>query len=189
MPQVNITLTIGRGFAWQFGNQDWNDDRRAAIFRQFWDKVQRADAKACWPWTGSIASHGYGVFSVGDARIRAHRFAWIASRGPIPEGQEVCHQCDCKSCVNPDHLFLGSHRDNMLDAIRKGRKRAWGLQKLDAARVLDIRSRAASGVLQRSIATEFGISEGTVSQIVNRRTWAHLHCETECASRADSSAT
>lgn len=181
MREVNITLTIGRGFAWQSGNLGGSEERRAVIFRHFWAKVQRADAKACWPWVGQIASHGYGVFTVGRERVRAHRFAWVAARGPIPAGHEVCHRCDNKACVNPDHLFTGSHRDNMLDAVRKGRKRAWGVQKLDASRVLEIRARAAAGILHRCIAVDFGISEGTVSQIVNRKTWAHLHHETQCA--------
>lgn len=175
MRQVNITRNIGCRFAWHSGNPEWSDERRAAIFRQFWSKVQRADAKACWLWTGYRASHGYGHFSIGRQRIRAHRFAWMVSRGPIPEEQEVCHRCDVKSCVNPDHLFLGSRRDNHLDSVRKGRKRAWGLQKLKASQVLAIRARAERGELHRSIAAAFGISTNHVSTIVHRKAWAHLH--------------
>jgi len=174
MPVVNITLSISPSFAWQFGKAEWNDEKRAAIFSRFWSKVQRADAKDCWLWTGHIASTGYGVFGCASQRFRAHRFAWMASRGPIPDGLEVCHRCDRTACVNPDHLFLGSRRDNHLDSVRKGRKRAWGLQKLNAEQVNDSRQRAAGGELQYILAREYGVAKNTVSGIVNRKSWAHL---------------
>jgi len=111
---------------------------------------------------------------IGRSRIMAHRFAWLASRGDIPAGQEVCHRCDNPACVNPDHLFLGSHRDNLLDSIRKGRKRAWGKQKLDAVQVEAIRTRAEAGTRHQDIASVFGIARHTVGQIVAGKTWAHL---------------
>lgn len=174
MQMVNITLISRCKTTWQFGKSEWDDERRAAIFRQFWSKVQRADADSCWLWTGSIASHGYGVFSVGRDRIRAHRFAWMTSRGPVPQGQDVCHSCDQPSCVNPSHLFVASHHDNLLDSVRKGRKRVFGRQKLNAAAVLDIRSRAAAGELHRSIAADHGIRRHSVSGIVHRKSWAHV---------------
>jgi hypothetical protein len=104
----------------------------------------------------------------------AHRFSWWASRGAIPEGMEVCHRCDNTVCVNPDHLFLGTRRENHLDSVRKGRKRAWGLQKLNELQVRQIRARAANGELQYRLAREFGIARNTVSGIVNRKSWAHL---------------
>jgi len=172
---VNITLNITRTYAWQNANL-WQDPvRRAAMFARFWAKVQRADAKACWLWVGQGNGRGYGMFAViGRTRIPAHKFAWLASRGEVPAGMEVCHSCDVPRCVNPDHLFLGSHRDNHLDSVRKGRKRAWGLQKLNAEQVLQIRARAEAGEMQRSLAREFGIARHTVSQILHRKTWAHL---------------
>jgi hypothetical protein len=177
-PIVNITLSTGPTYAWQNAKL-WQDaNQRASIFAQFWSKVQRADAKACWLWTGHVSDRGYGIFWLPlgpDAqRVRAHRFAWIASRGDIPDGLEVCHRCDVTRCVNPDHLFLGTRLDNHLDSVRKGRKRAWGLQKLNAAQVHDIRARAATGELHRLIAADYGVSRNTVSQIATRTTWAHL---------------
>lgn len=174
MDEVNITLNTTLSLAWQIGNVKWSDSERAAIFAQFWSKVQRSDAESCWLWQGYITPRGYGVFSVDRRRVPAHRFAWMASRGPIPDGLEVCHQCDRTACVNPSHLFVGSHRDNHLDSVRKGRKRAWGLQKLNAEQVTDIRRRAANGELQRILGREYGIARNTVSGIVNRKSWAHL---------------
>jgi hypothetical protein len=126
-------------------------------------------------WTGSTNGRGYGLFAIqGRARTMAHRFAWLMSRGDIPAGLEVCHRCDVTGCVNPDHLFLGTRRDNHLDSVRKGRKRAWGLQKLNAEQVLTIRARCAQGELQRVVGAAFGISRNHVSSIVNRTSWAHL---------------
>lgn len=174
MAKVNITLSIRRAFGWHFGNQNWSDERRAAIFRRFWAKVQRADAKACWPWIGRRDVRGYGLLEIDGVQLLAHRFAWEASRGPIPAGQFACHHCDNRACVNPDHLFIGSHRDNNRDAVRKGRKRAWGVQKLNAAQVLAIRSRSHDGELPRSIANDYGICADHVTRIVKGLRWGHL---------------
>lgn len=175
MAVVNITLMIGRSFDWQNAKL-WQDPAaRATIFARFWSNVNRPDAKACWEWTGYVSKRGYGVFGFGRGmRALAHRFSWVASRGEIPAGIEVCHHCDNTVCVNPDHLFLGTHRENHLDSIRKGRKRAWGLQKLNAAQVYEIRARVAAGELQYRVAREFGIARNTVSGIVRFQSWQHL---------------
>jgi hypothetical protein len=94
------------------------------MFAHFWSKVDRPDAKVCWDWLGALYSHGYGMFTFKrdgfHIRIRAHRFAWLASRGEIPAGQEVCHSCDYTACVNPDHLYLGTHRENHLTPSVRG---------------------------------------------------------------------
>jgi hypothetical protein len=181
---VNITPNLGTTYAWQNANL-WQDaSRRAAILARFWAAVQRPDAKACWVWTGSTNSRGYGLFLlIGRTRVRAHRLTWLLSRGEIPAGMEVCHSCDNTLCVNPDHLFLGTHRDNHLDSVRKGRKRAWGLQKLNAAQVVEIRARCAAGERQKDVGRAFGIARNTVSGIVNRKTWSHLY---ETADTSDS---
>ncbi len=75
----------------------------------------------CWLWTGWCGSQGYGGLMVKNEAVRAHRLSWELHYGPIPKGLYVCHKCDVKSCVNPDHLFLGTHKDNIQDAIKKGR--------------------------------------------------------------------
>lgn len=77
----------------------------------------------CWLWLLSLDRDGYGRCSLGPKFVNAHRLSWTAFRGPIPFGMHVLHTCDIPSCINPDHLWLGTHLDNMRDRSAKGRSR------------------------------------------------------------------
>jgi len=74
----------------------------------------------CLEWTG-CTSHGYGLIGVNGNQVQAHRVAWELANGPIPAGMEVCHKCDRPPCCDPEHLFIGTHTDNMADMAAKGR--------------------------------------------------------------------
>jgi len=77
----------------------------------------------CWIWFWSAMSTGYGDFRLNKRHHLAHRASYEVYKGPIPEGMHVLHRCDVKSCVNPDHLFLGTNLDNIQDSVRKGRRK------------------------------------------------------------------
>lgn len=82
----------------------------------------------CHLWTGTVCKHGYGrIYRKGASPVLVHRVAWERVHGPIPAGLKVCHRCDTPSCVNPDHLFLGTQRDNLRDMYAKGRGRPFGV--------------------------------------------------------------
>lgn len=86
---------------------------------RFWDKVRRESD--CWIWIGGLNSKGYGCLSVEGKIESASHVSWELNFGPIPDGFDVLHKCDTPRCVNPDHLFLGTHTDNMQDKVKKGR--------------------------------------------------------------------
>lgn len=127
----------------------------------------------CWLWN-CCGPYGYGQFTIKPGNsTRAHRASWSLYRGEIPEGAFVLHKCDIRCCVNPDHLFLGTHTENMDDMVSKHRQAAGekhGCAKLTSSQVLEIRSRykRGNGV---ALAKEFGVSSSTVHLLVKGKTW------------------
>lgn len=107
----------------------------------FWSRVDKSGE--CWVWTGGTIGGGYGRFSA--AKILAHRHAWALTNGPVPDGLDVLHRCDNPPCVRPDHLFLGTHTENMRDMTSKGRRAAMrGAESPNARQTDDVRAHAAS---------------------------------------------
>lgn len=134
---------------------------------------------ACWPWTGMIGKWGYGTINIRGKSWRAHRLAWHVHKGiPVPDQLFVCHHCDNPACVNPDHLFLDTHRGNMTNMRLKGRQHGSemlgesnGQAKLDAEKVLQILKDQRT---QKQIADEFGIHQSNVYLIKSGKGWNHV---------------
>jgi hypothetical protein len=151
----------------------------AAERSRFAAKFQPVAYDRCWKWGASKRRDGYGQFLLAGIMIGAHRAAWIYAHGEIPCGLHVLHRCDNRSCVNPTHLFLGTHADNMRDMCKKGRHRALRGERqrsavLTEGAVRNIRVAMASGASQRSIARFLRLNSTTVNAIARGRTWGHV---------------
>jgi hypothetical protein len=129
-------------------------------------------------WTGGTTPAGYGLFGYKGRRYYAHRVSWELTHCPIPHGLEVCHHCDVPACVNPTHLFLGTHAENMQDSVRKKRHATGtrnGQSRLSADDVCAIRARyAQGGITYQALAHQFGVGLTTVHWVIHRVTWTHL---------------
>ena len=157
---------------------------RQTVSDRFWSKVNKTTS--CWIWTGSKQLHrkydaGYGYFSTAAKVVYAHRYSWELHFKSIPKGICVLHKCDNTLCVNPSHLFLGTHLDNSKDKYakkREARGETHGLAKLTEADVLRIRAAHAARKGRcygaTMFAKEFGVDRLTINSIVMRKTWTHI---------------
>lgn len=180
-----------------------HNSERLAVTERFWRHVDKSGT--CWLWTGSLSGSGYGQFWPGGRRgdlTGAHRFSWELHNGPIPDGLHVCHHCDVKLCVRPDHLFLGTASDNNQDMTQKGRHASrtnpdWHVKgnahpwrthperfpvgeqcshaKLTNQQVLEVRRRYDAGETNKvALGREYGVSDSLIRAIVHRRIWRHI---------------
>lgn len=129
---------------------------------------------ACREWVGARFESGYGLIRLEGRTRRAHRVSYESVYGPIPDGLMVRHTCDNPPCINPEHLILGTAKDNMTDAVTRGRishgeGHAW--HKVTAKQVAEIRDQARAGATQQSLADEYGIDQTQVSRIVRGKSW------------------
>lgn len=130
----------------------------------------------CWIFEGCLNAKGYGDFCIsGNEHRLAHRVSYEIFKGPIPKGAFVLHSCDIPSCVNPDHLRVGTQRDNMQDCIRRGRNGTAGVKnefsKLTDEAVKEIRASSASLSV---LAAKFNVAISSISQVRNWKTWKHV---------------
>ncbi len=136
-------------------------------------RVSGFDAERCWEWTGATKGNGYGNARRGTRNIPAHRLSYELFVGPVKAGLDVCHTCDNRICVNPDHLFMGTRADNMQDAKRKGRTRGAG-KHLTRHQINLILVRVISGHPRSRIAKDMGIKYTTVAALCSGRSFSKI---------------
>lgn len=161
------------------------------VSKRFWKKVAVGAPDECWPWQAYRNAKGYGQFRVNPppaSQAKASRVAWELQHGQaIPPGLFVCHTCDNPPCCNPNHLFLGTNRDNMADMARKGRAarhaaghlRTAGFvrdlierqRRLTDEQIAHARRAHAGGESCRSIARRMGVAHTTISRLINGTQW------------------
>jgi len=145
------------------------------------DEFEASIAKqenGCWLWQGELLSTGYGAMKLGSSVLLAHRVSYELFNGEITDGLFVCHACDQKRCVAPPHLWLGTQKDNIADAVKKGiipcGERSSG-SKLTAKQVEEMLALYSTGEYsQEDVATMFGITRTGVSNILHGKIWKHL---------------
>jgi hypothetical protein len=142
----------------------------------FFDRSSPEPNSGCWIWMNATSPNGYGIIAKDGRRHNAHRVAYmVATNEVVPRHLDVCHRCDIRCCVNPDHLFVGTRKDNMMDCARKGRTAVPRLigeecpaSKLTAEQVRSIRSDTRS---TRALARHYGVDRMTIRAVRRHETW------------------
>ncbi len=150
----------------------WNFSKKSLQDR-FWSKVEKTDD--CWVWKGTLGNTNYGEFIIKKngkwVPMRPSRLSYLLKYGVLPDDKYVLHTCDTPLCVNPNHLFIGTQKDNIQDALKKGRipkgENSYRA-KLSEAQIREIRSRYIPRVTtQRQLASEFGVSHTVIGRVIN----------------------
>ncbi len=165
-----------KGNTWRFCSRKcWYQvltfSRETAI-EKFWEKVKKTDG--CWIWKGTkLVRGGYGAVKWnGKITVKAHRVAWDIAHGEMPPPErKVLHNCDNPLCVRPDHLRLGSDRDNVQDTWERGRAGKPPRARMTMEIAAEIRRLYADGMSQKQLAKQFGMHQSNISYIVRRKTW------------------
>jgi hypothetical protein len=173
---------VKRASQWLCSRACANAARARPLAERFLDFYTPGEPDACWLWTGARERAGYGVIAddTSKRQLRASRLAYEREHGPVPPGMNVCHRCDNPPCVNPAHLFAGTHAENTADMIRKGRTPVIGKRGSASpnAKLTDDDVRAIRHLYptmsQQAIADRYGVNQDTVSSIVRRETWVDV---------------
>ena len=153
------------------------ESRRMSLGQRLDRDIKKDDPEKCWLWSGSCDTEGYGIVSINGINRCTHRVAWeYFNKAAIPSGKHVLHKCDNPPCCNPNHLFLGTHRENMMDARLKNRfpKRGGELAsnaKFTNDQVKQIRQEYLEGCSRLSIANKYGVTQRAIHYITSGVTY------------------
>lgn len=164
---------------------------RGSFSKRFWFRVNKNGPTqphmktCCWVWVGRLETNGYARVKIEGRRkqIGVHRASWMLTNGSIPEGLQVLHRCDTRSCVRPDHLFTGTQKENLADMRAKGRDDPVRGERHGRSKVAEIDIRAIhrlwyeKKMTQRQIAEEFGLHYVYVNKVLKGHKWAHIYAE------------
>lgn len=174
---------------------DRDSKLKSKAIRRFFSGIKKNSITGCWEWSRTKNNFGYGMMGVSTDAILVHRYSWMHHYGEIPDGLIVCHKCDNPSCANPEHLFLGTHKDNVHDKISKGRDnyrrktlrakrvpkvkepskaRSRSDTKLTPGQVKEIKFLLRGGVKQAHVAKKFSVSRTTILFIKQGKMWRHI---------------
>jgi len=150
------------------------------FIQRFWSHVTKSDD--CWLWKTGCTPAGYGETFHGGTVLYTHRVSWELAYGPIPDGLSVCHHCDVRHCVRPDHLFVGTQLDNIRDMWAKGRHDPLPIyhgeqnanSKLTENDIRSLRAARAAGARPKDLAIIYGIDRHNVWAICTRKAWKHV---------------
>ena len=146
------------------------------------EKRTKVLPNGCWLWTAYKDKNGYGIMNMKSKNRKVHRVVWVINNGDIPEGFFVCHKCDNPSCINPDHLFLGTPNDNVQDMMNKGRYKCGGkphygekngMSKLNEKDVLEIRG-LRNKKTHKALSKQYNVSVSCIQNIMLRKSWKHI---------------
>ncbi len=158
----------------------YTDEEFLELFNQSYTIIQRSYSTPCWEWKFYRVQNGYGQVRFRGKDLGAHKLSWILNRGEIPEGMKVCHHCDNPPCCNPEHLFLGTNKDNSDDAKKKGRLaqlkgslNGWAL--MTEEKVTSMRQEwIPYKVSARKLAEKYGLSQTQTERILRNEAWQHV---------------
>ncbi len=157
--------------------------KKKSLLERFNTKYQINPHNHCWEWKGACYKNGYGNIMLEDGKVTgSHRVSWLIHKGEIPFKHNVCHTCDNVKCVNPDHLFIGTQKDNLKDMTNKGRRKSntpLGVNNINAKlideKVREIRRKYTPYVYTlQMLADEYEVSKRLIYMVISKKIWRHV---------------